>query len=102
MAVTARSFDAQTLARIAEILKCIAHPARLSVVEALEEHKRLAVSELREHTGLEQSLLSHHLIKMKDKGLLVSERQGKNIFYSLKDRHIVRIFDCMEKCELLS
>lgn len=101
MPTRTRSLDIETLTRIAQILKCIAHPVRLSVVEILDQEERLTVGELREKTGLEQSLLSHHLIKMKDKGVLVSERKGKHIIYSLKDRHIVRIFDCMEKCKLL-
>ena len=89
------------LNRVAEILKTIAHPVRLSVLETLAELGRLSVSELQEKTGIEQSLLSHHLIKMKDKGVLVSNREGKSIIYELADRHIISIFSCMEKCTLI-
>ncbi|MGF1533400.1 MAG: ArsR/SmtB family transcription factor [Bernardetiaceae bacterium] len=99
--VKTRNIDTELMSRMADILKCIAHPVRLSIVELLEEHERLNVTELREHVSIEQSLLSHHLIKMKDRGILVAERQGKNIYYTLKDRNIVRIFDCMEKCDFL-
>ncbi|WP_020532162.1 ArsR/SmtB family transcription factor [Flexithrix dorotheae] len=94
-------FDAETLLKVAEILKTIAHPVRLSILELLENKEKLTVSELMKGTGIEQSLLSHHLIKMKDKGVLKSEREGKNIFYTLADKHIVNIFDCMEGCSII-
>ena len=94
--------DAETLMKVAEILKTIAHPVRLSILEMLDAHKQLTVSELKEGTGIEQSLLSHHLIKMKDKGVLTSTRNGKNSYYELADTHLVKIFDCMQNCSLVS
>ena len=94
-------FDIKTLNKVADVLKTIAHPVRLSILEALEAKNALTVSELIEHTGIEQSLLSHHLIKMKDKGVLKSIREGKNMIYSLEDKHILKIFECMEKCSII-
>jgi ArsR family transcriptional regulator len=90
------------LKRVSEILKAIAHPTRLNVLEALEVHKRLSVNELMTITDTTQSLLSNHLIKMKDKGVLKSERDGKNIYYQLVDEHLLNIFACMEECSLIS
>ncbi len=89
------------LKRVSEILKAIAHPTRLNVLEALELHKRLTVNELMKLTDTTQSLLSNHLIKMKDKGILKSERDGKNIYYELVDEHLLNIFSCMEECSLI-
>lgn len=43
------------------------------------------VTELQAHLHIEQSLLSNHLIKMKDKGILIRKRQGKQSLYSLMD-----------------
>ncbi len=94
-------FDVKTLNKVADILKTIAHPVRLSILEALEGNPELTVSSLIEHTGIEQSLLSHHLIKMKDKGVLKSQKEGKNVIYSLEDPHILSIFECMEKCSII-
>lgn len=87
--------------RVAEILKAIAHPVRLSILELLGENTALTVSEIQSYTSIEQSLLSHHLIKMKDKGVLKSYREGKNHYYQLTDAHIIQIFSCMEKCSLI-
>lgn len=87
---------------MAEVLKTIGHPLRLKVLEALEEEETMTVSELLEKVPMdvEQSLLSHHLIKLKDKGVLRSEKRGMHVHYTMADRNILKIFDCMEKCDL--
>ncbi|GAB4398707.1 MAG: hypothetical protein OHK0053_17810 [Microscillaceae bacterium] len=99
--VSTPRLEVDKLIRVSEILKAIAHPTRLKVLEALETHKRLTVNELMRITDTSQSLLSNHLIKMKDKGILKSERDGKNIYYELADEHLLNIFTCMENCSLI-
>ncbi len=103
MKTSARNIDVETIQHMADILKTIGHPIRLKVLEALEQEEPLCVSQIQERLPMEaeQSLLSHHLIKMKDKGVLASEKSGMHVFYRLRDRHLLKIFDCMEKCELL-
>ncbi len=95
------SLQAEQLEQVADILKVIAHPVRLKILKRLGSQNRANVSEIIEHTGLEQSLISHHLTKMKDKGILISERSGKNVYYKLKDHHLLNIFDCMKSCDLI-
>jgi ArsR family transcriptional regulator len=99
---TKRNLDPEKINRVAEILKTIGHPVRLEILEVLEAEEPLAVSEIQDRIGIptEQSLLSHHLIKLKDKGLLRSEKRGMNVYYSLEDRKLLYIFDCMEQCTL--
>lgn len=89
---------------IAELLKCIAHPVKLDILLLLRRKKALNVSEIQLMLGCdcEQSMLSHHLIKMKDKGILSSEKQGKNIFYSLQMTAIADIFPILERLEINS
>ena len=93
--------DPERLKRVTEILKTIAHPVRLSIIELLQENREMTVKDIQAITQIDQSLVSHHLIKMKDKGVLTSERSGKNIYYGLVDQHITSIFNCMEQCTLL-
>ena len=97
-----RNISVDTIKQMAQVLKTIGHPLRLKVLEALELEEPLSVSEILERLPMEaeQSLLSHHLIKMKDKGILRSEKRGMHVFYRLSDRNLLRIFDCMEKCDL--
>lgn len=100
MTLEKRNIKPEKLEQIAEVLKTISHPVRLEILELLEVNDKLCVSEIMEETQIEQSLLSHHLTKMKDKGILKSSRDGKRIYYSLGIEQIPQIFDCMEKCNL--
>ena len=92
----------EKIQRMAEVLKTIGHPLRLEVMQVLEQEEPLSVSEIKGRVGLdvEQSLLSHHLIKMKDKRVLKSEKQGMHVMYFLADRHILNIFECMQNCDI--
>lgn len=100
----ARNLDIEKMMKVAEVLKTIAHPVRLDVLRILESNDGLSVADIRERIGVEveQSMLSHHLIKMKDKGVLTSVKEGKQIYYSIVDRQMLKIFDCMENCDFLS
>ncbi len=92
--------DPVKLGKIADVLKVISHPVRLEVLEMLQQVDSMSVAEIRGRISVEQSLLSHHLIKMKDKGVLTSFRKGKNIFYVLAIPEITSIFDCMRHCSI--
>ncbi len=91
--------EAEKLERIAYILKTVAHPLRLGIVHILEQHPELSVSAICEILGSEQSLTSHHLQNMRLKGILSSKRQGRSILYSLKERDISLIIECLENCQ---
>jgi DNA-binding transcriptional ArsR family regulator len=82
----------------ANMLKVIAHPVRLAIVDALHQHKHLTVSELQAKLDLEQPIASQHLILMQDKGVLVSEKVGRNRFFSLKYPDMSNIINCLENC----
>ena len=88
----------QKLDHCASVLKAIAHPIRIAIIELLEEHERLSVSEIHEKLQVEQAVASHHLGILKNKGVLVSYREGKNMLYQLKHRQITRIIEIMERC----
>lgn len=90
--------EVEKLERIAFILKTVAHPLRLGIIHLLEQYPRLTVSEICEKLDSEQSLTSHHLQNMRIKGLLSSKREGRNILYSLKERDISLIIECLENC----
>ncbi|WP_420149675.1 ArsR/SmtB family transcription factor [Spirosoma sp.] len=81
----------------AEVLKTIAHPIRIRILLALVDQSSMKVSSLQEYLQVEQSLLSHHLIKMKDRGVLASKRQGQEIHYSLVDTSLPDILTLLLK-----
>ena len=82
----------------ANMLRAIAHPMRIAILNFLENDEKLTVTEIHERLGIEQSTTSHHLGILKDKGVLVSERKGKNTYYSLKHSNLSHIVNCVSKC----
>ncbi|HHS95437.1 MAG TPA: transcriptional regulator [Phaeodactylibacter sp.] len=89
----------EKLERIAFILKTVAHPVRLGIIHLLEQYPRLSVSEMCDKLGTEQSLTSHHLQNMRIKGLLKVKREGRSMLYSLKEKDISLIIECLENCQ---
>ncbi len=79
-------------------LKAISNGTRLCVISILSETEELNVSQLGEQLQCEQSLLSHHLTDMRAKGILNCRRDGKNCYYSLKNKQIVQIISCIKSC----
>jgi DNA-binding transcriptional ArsR family regulator len=88
----------EQLERAASMLKAIAHPMRIAILNYLDDGKRLTVTELHELLDIEQSTTSHHLGILKDKGVLGSARDGKNTYYFLKHDKLSTIIECVSKC----
>lgn len=83
------------LARMADMLKLLAHAHRLKIVEILERRGGLPVFEIMQYLDLPQSATSQHLNAMKRAGLLASERRGKEVWYSIADPRSLTILDCI-------
>ncbi len=94
--------DDKKIERAAYVLKAVAHPLRIKIIQMLNESKELNVSTIYKNLNAEQSLISHHLINMRDKGILDIRRSGKNIYYFLVDSAISEIIDCIYKSKILS
>jgi predicted transcriptional regulator len=92
-------FDKEKLEKAAYILKTIGHPVRLAIIQLLGKDKSLSVNEICEAIQCEQSLVSHHLINMKLKGILQSQKTGQNVIYFLKEKEILKIMGCIENCD---
>lgn len=85
--------------KAAYILKAISHSTRLGVITLLAEHEELNVSEIGRRLECEQSLLSHHLTDMRAKSILNCRREGKKCYYSIKNKQITKILDCINKLD---
>lgn len=82
----------------ANMLKVIAHPTRLAIVDLLFQNNQLTVLEIQEKLNLDQAIASQHLTLMQDKGVLVSEKVSRNRFFKLKYPNMYRIVFCLEEC----
>ena len=80
------------------MLKVIAHPTRLSIVDLLTEKSKMTVLEIQDALSIEQAIASQHLTLMEDKGVLLSEKVGRNKYVSLKFPNMKNIVACLENC----
>lgn len=101
MALSATSISVEKLEYVAFILKTIAHPLRIGIIDLLTHNEKLCVNDICDKLNSEQSLTSHHLSNMKLKGILSSTREGKNIFYSLKLKEVIEVINCMNRCQAI-
>jgi len=88
--------DTATYEIRAELLKAVAHPARLMMVDALAEGEK-CVCELRELVGSAMPTVSQHLAKMKSAGIIAGRREDNRIYYRLLVPCITKIFLCIDE-----
>ena len=92
--------DIDRLEIAAGMLKSIAHPMRIAILNLLEGGKKMTVTEIHEKLGIEQSSTSHHLGILRNKGVLSSRREGKNTWYYLKNEMLSKILECIDTCSI--
>lgn len=102
MATEMTTEDERRVDKAAYVLKAVAHPLRIRIIQMLTDSKELNVSTIYKNLNAEQSLISHHLINMRDKGILDIRRSGKNIYYFLVDSAVSEIIDCIYKSKILN
>lgn len=66
-----------------EVLRAIAHPIRLAVIELLYREYSLSVSQIHESLHIEQATASHHLKILRQAGILEVQREGRYSYYLL-------------------
>lgn len=76
---------------LAEIFKAMGDTTRIKIFYALSQQE-LCVCELAKELNMSQSAISHQLRVLRNMRLVKFRKEGKNVFYSLDDEHIVNIF----------
>ena len=79
----------------ARVIKALAHPSRLLIVDKLAEHAH-CVNELTALIGSDMSTVSKHLSVLKNAGVVQDEKQGSSIYYSLRIPCILNFFKCAD------
>jgi len=79
----------------AAIIKAIAHPSRLFIIEELNRRERCA-GELTEMIGADASTVSKHLSILKNAGLVFDEKRGTSVYYRLRVPCILDFIGCVE------
>lgn len=79
----------------AVVIKAMAHPSRLMMIDALAEGEK-CVCELQRLVGADLSTVSKHLTVMKKAGIVTDRKEGLQVFYRLRVPCVLRFFDCVE------
>jgi ArsR family transcriptional regulator len=80
----------------AELLKALAHPRRLEIIQLLRD-QQLSVTDIYEMLDLPQANISQHLMILRDSGVVTTQREGKQIIYSLTHPKIVQACDALRE-----
>src|ERR1700758_3310990 len=84
---SAARLDKSTAREVAQTMQALATPSRLLILGQLRDQPS-SVGELAAAVGMERSAVSHQLRVLRHLGLVLGERQGRSIVYSLYDSHV--------------
>lgn len=90
----------QTLIRMkADILKALAHPARLAIIEFLAASGERCVCEIAEHIegAGDRTMISKHLSVLRAAGLVTDRKEGLRVFYRLDCPCVARFLLCIKQ-----
>jgi len=79
----------------ADVFKALSNANRLLIVDALSSGER-CVADLTELVGLDMSTVSNHLSVLRSVGLVVDQRRGTQVFYTLRNPCVMNIFCCLD------
>ena len=93
-----RRLEGRTRAQLearASVMKALAHPTRLFIVDELSRGER-CVCDLTEKIGADVSTVSKHLSVLKGAGIVSDDKRGVQVFYRLRVPCILNFFGCVE------
>jgi DNA-binding transcriptional ArsR family regulator len=85
------TLDEQTAMRMAALFESLSDPTRLRILAALMAGEA-NVGDLVQLMGLSKSAVSHQLRGLRDKHVIRTRKQGRQVFISLDDEHIAELF----------
>jgi ArsR family transcriptional regulator len=78
------------------VVKAMAHPTRMFIVDELSRVGERCVCELTELIGDDVSTVSKHLSILRNAGIIAHDKRGNQVFYRLRVPCIVDFFRCLE------
>ncbi len=93
------AIDEHVLAQAAEVIKCLGHPLRLRLLEALERGEQ-TVTELQDYTGASQSAVSQQLATLRARKVVEGRREGAHVYYRIIEPKVTAILGCIRTCNL--
>ena len=89
--------DYADLRKAVLVLRAVNHKLRQRVIDLLEDHDSMTVTDIYIKLRLEQSVASQHLAILRRAGVVITEREGKFIYYSLDRDRLAQISRLVEE-----
>lgn len=83
MKQTKVKFSSDKLNYSCNLMRALAHPLRLKIIEYIDQHGTTNVNRIYNTLGIEQSITSQHLKILRLADVVTSEREGKMVFYNI-------------------
>jgi len=80
----------------ADFFKALAHPLRISILDALREGE-LTVNEISQHFNVEPANASQQLAVLRNRNIVVTRKDGANVYYSVSDKSIFKLLDAAKE-----
>lgn len=80
----------------AEVCKTLSHAKRLEILSILRD-KEMSVSEIVDTMRVSTANVSQHLAVLRNSGILATRRDGKNIYYRISNRKVIKACDLMRE-----
>lgn len=95
MVIVNFTYDEEVLEQKAELLKALAHPVRLCILQGLAKQGACCPSEIQACLNIPQSTLSQHLGRLRQAGIVRGTRHGLEIHYELIDSEVIALLDIL-------
>src|SRR5215208_7972199 len=80
----------------ADFFKALAHPLRISILDALRDGE-LTVNEISQRFEVEQANASQQLAILRNRNIVVTRKEGANVYYSVSDKSIFKLLDAAKE-----
>ena len=100
MLQAAKRIRPSVLRDAAGIIKCLGHPLRLRLLEAMESGEK-TVSELQEYSRASQATVSEQLGILRGRGVVGPRRAGSFVYYRILEPKVTQILACIRACDVL-
>lgn len=85
---------------MSDVLKAVAHPLRIGIVDLLLQTDELTVTEIYSTLKIQQPEASRQLAVLKNAGIVICKKDGTTRYYSLSDKSISQLLNCIENCSI--
>ena len=80
----------------ADFFRALAHPLRISILDALRDGE-LTVNEISQRFEVEQANASQQLAVLRNRNIVVTRKEGANVYYSVSDKSIFKLLDAAKE-----